>query len=887
MAHSPNLFTNPSFIADTTGWTGLTLSGTNPTISLDSSSPLYGTGYSAKITLDNSSPQSGLKTHQDYRVSVNAGSAYTFSAYVKVPAGKETSDFKLRAYFYGSTNSNIDSVPTTISSYDGWVRLVFSFIVPTGVTQFEGFVYRSSTASVSGYYFLVDALQIETGTTASSLVYDQGQKNKLVDKSLSNVYIDHLTGMKLKADIRLGDFVFNRIDEYGVVWVVSNIEGWWNLPEVSMQDLPRGWGDGSYTTFGRFGSRQLTITGSFLLQDTDTQLEAARERLIKAINLVKKDAWLVLDEDTPKALKVRLSGTPEISTVNPRGKTDFSIGLVAANPIKFKWEDARDDGYALKTITNNSSQIIRNDGNTPVGVIFEIIGPTTGPTSLFNKTSEQLLDVIYKLDKYKTYSVYTTQVLDGNLVFTTNNNEPHGFSVGDPIDILNIVDTFEISNVICAVNDYLDINTRLKHNFSVGQRIYLTGINAVSGYSAVTDGEYAISNVYATDENKFRISVSGLTVNASQTTNTVPKFSVWSNTSSIVFDGQNNLATVTTQAAHGFSVQDQIVLSNVGAVYSGTHTITSVPSTTSFEVSLYNSQTIVSVTAYEATLSLGTITIDSTLSAQADDYITIDGVNENFNGTHKVVSANSTTITFYKEFSNKIEPINISSNPGTVYLSDLSSRSSASFTSGRAYYGNIFNGSYNVGSIVASNPNKFTVVRPVYYSNLTTSFVGAYDGNTSPIVRSYAETLSIDTYTKEIAINGEIGGYRAKLDTVVDWIELQPGDNEISFDDLNKLTVIRVAYDHPNTTATITTENEHGYTVNSSVKIVGLQSNDANVFANNSTVVVSGVPNTSSFTFTPANNSGVNVSSVAVTTGYVYEVSKAYVNVYYRSGWIG
>ncbi len=410
---TPNLFTNPSFIANSDGWSGFTLSGSNPTISLDSSEPLYGTGYSAKVVFANSSPNSGLKTHQDYRVSVNAGSSYTFSAYVKVPAGKATSDFRLRAYFYGSTNSTMDSVPTTISSYDGWVRLEFSFIVPASVTQFEGFVYRSSSTSGDGYYFLVDALQFEPGTTATSLIYNQGQKNKLVDTSLSNKYIDHLTGMKLKADIRLGNFVFNRIDEYGVVWVVDNVEGWWNLPEVSMQDLPRGWGDGSFTTFGRFGARQLTITGSFLLQDTDTQLEAARERLIKAINLVKKDAWLILNEDTPKALKVRLSGTPQIQTVSPRGRTNFSIGLTAANPIKFKWADARDDGYALETINtasiiNNVSKIIRNEGNTPVGVIFEIIGPTTGPTSLFNKTSSQLLDVIYRLDKYKTYSVYST-----------------------------------------------------------------------------------------------------------------------------------------------------------------------------------------------------------------------------------------------------------------------------------------------------------------------------------------------------------------------------------------------------------------------------------------------------------------------------------------------
>jgi len=146
--------------------------------------------------------------------------------------------------------------------------------------------------------------------------------------------------------------------------------------------------------------------------------------------------------------------------------------------------------------------------------------------------------------------------------------------------------------------------------------------------------------------------------------------------------------------------------------------------------------------------------------------------------------------------------------------------------------------------------------------------------------------LSIDTYNREIALNGEIGGYRSKLDTVIDWIELQPGDNEISFEDLNKINAARVSYDHPNTTATITTETEHGYTANTSVKIVGLQSNDANVFAN-ATVTVVAVPTTKTFTFVPASNSGSNVSDTSVSTGHVYEVTKASVNIYYRSGWIG
>jgi len=898
MATVYNLLTNPSFTSGTTGWSGLAISGgTTPTIGTDTSDPLYGTGFSAKVTFATTSPFSGLITDDSYRVAVTGGQKYTLSAYVKVPIGQASSEFKLRAYFYtastGGSNTTLDSAPTKITSHDGWVRLVFTFEVPTSAayTHFRAFIFRStSTDPGVGYNFLVDAVQFQTGSEATSLIYDQGQKTKLVDKALTNVYIDHLTGMKLKADIRLGDFVFNRIDEYGVVWVISDVEGWWNLPQVDMQDLPRGWGDGSYTTYGRYGSRQLTLTGSFILQDTDTQLEDARARLINAINLVKKDAWLILDEETPKALRVRLSGTPSISTVNPRGKTDFSIGLVSADPIKYKWADARGDGYALSTANSNAEVVtIRNEGNTPVGAVFEIIGPTTGPVSLFNKTSEQLIDVIYKLNKYRTYTVTGAQVSDGNLIFTTNT--AHGLSAGEAVDVLNVVDIFDIANVVTATANTLDITTTVKHNFSPNQNIYLTGISGLSGYANITNAVYYITTVYkGTDDYKLRVTKSALNqpIAAGQNGVSTSKFSVWANTSAISFDGGNNIATVETSNTHGFTIGDQVVISNTSAIYDGTFVVTATPSTTSFQFNLFESQDIEPITYYESSLSLGTIRYATTLSAQVDDYITINGLNEDFNGTHKVVSANSTAITFNKTFPSATS--NTASTTGTVFVSELSDRASASYTSGRAYYGNIYNGYHDVSYVSPSTPKKFNVVRPTYYPNVANATVATYDDATVPLARVYAETLSIDTYTRDIALNGELGGYRSKLDTIVDWIELQPGDNEITFEDLNKNFVSYVAYTTTGNTATITTTSDHSFVVGSQVKLIGLNTvaGGSNVFANASTATVTDVPDTKSFTFVPTNYSGAsNINSTLVTSGYIYEISPAYVNIYYRSGWIG
>ena len=899
-------------LADTTAQNHATLgsitfsAGATATLSLDSTDPLYGTGYSAKITAVDSSPYIGILTNSSYRAPVIAGDTYTFSAYVKVPVGQATSEFKLRAYFYASSTlvDYSDAAPQKISSFDGWVRLTFTFTIPATATFMSGLVFRSSTTTVSiGYNFLVDAVQFQTGSEATSLIYDQGQKNKLVDKALTNVYIDHLTGMKLKADIRLGDFVFNRIDEYGVVWVVDNIQGWWSLPDIEMQDLPRGWGDGSYTSYGRYSARQLTITGSFILQDADTQLEGARARLINAINLVKKDAWLVLDEEIPKALKVRVSGTPEISTTNARGRTDFSIGLVSADPIKYKWADARGDGYALATANSNAEVVtIRNEGNTPVSAVFEIIGPTTGPVSIFNKTSEQLMDVIYKLDKYKSFTVSGSQVSDGNLVFTTS--ATHGFSVGDAVDVLNVIDTFDIASVVCSVADSIDIVTSIKHSFSVGQEIQLTGVAALSGtaYDAVTNGVYYITNVYASsgDYYRFRATKVGLTLSvaASQTVTDASgvnssntRFSVFANLSTISYNGDTKVGLVNTDDTHGFIAGDQIVLSNTSDAYNGTYVVVATPSTTSFEVNMYGSQKIVEIDTYESSLSLGTVTFSSgALDAQAEDSVTISGVNEDFNGIYKVVSANSTAVTFNKTFPNVTTSAN--TDYGTIQISSLSTRSSVAYADGRAYYGNIYNGAYNVDYVPTNTSTVFKVIRPTFYGNVSNANVQNYYGSISnpAVARVYGETLSIDSYTREIALNGELGGYRSKLDTIVDWIELQPGDNEVIFEDLNKRSVANVQYTHSTTTATLVTKSDHSFVVGSQVKLIGLNTiaGGSNVFANSSTAEILTVPDTKSFTFTPTNTSGAaNIATTAVTSGYIYEISPAYVNIYYRSGWIG
>jgi len=286
------------------------------------------------------------------------------------------------------------------------------------------------------------------------MAINQANKNKITDKSLSPLPFPHLTGLKLKEDISLNDFVFNRIDEYGVLWVVTNIEGWWNPPSPDMPDIKRGWDDGSYDVKGRYQARQLTFEGSFLTTDP-TLVAAARSRLVASINLVRTGAWLKTSENPTKASYVRLSGEPKITTVSARGRTDFSIGLRAADPIKYGWNDLDENGYFSEEVLCKSATpvrtgkvIINNDGNIEVPTILTVRGPIVGPAVIYDATNDQAITITGNLRNTTTKSI-TSRVLS-NSVATLTTSTAHGVVVGDTVTISGVGTGYDGEQVVIS-----------------------------------------------------------------------------------------------------------------------------------------------------------------------------------------------------------------------------------------------------------------------------------------------------------------------------------------------------------------------------------------------------------------------------------------------------
>ena len=253
---------------------------------------------------------------------------------------------------------------------------------------------------------------------------EQYRENKVVKRALTPLPEPYISGMKLNADIILGDLILNTIDENNVIWVCTDIEGWWSHPDVDMPEIQRGFSDGSYDIDGRFQSRKLTLKGVFL-PPSPSYLPDARDRLIRETSLVYRGVWLRTFEDPPRASFVRITDKPDIQTVNARGRTEFSIGLRAADPIKYEWDDSDPEGYSVVEIPvrntgagRTGTGVITNIGNYEVYVILELSGGVTGPLTITNSTRDELMLVIDPVPNGQILEIDTQDrevALDGSI----------------------------------------------------------------------------------------------------------------------------------------------------------------------------------------------------------------------------------------------------------------------------------------------------------------------------------------------------------------------------------------------------------------------------------------------------------------------------------------
>lgn len=513
-----NLVPNPSFTEGTDSWS---TAGTGTTFTAKSDGGFSSVHY---LQVNKVSPNTNVgATTNTTAMAVTVGDSYTASAYVKVPTGSETSSIVVSISFYTSANALIGSAYSStakvVTSSDGWVRIQKTQAAPAASAYAKVSVLQTSTPSTNDVFY-IDAVQFENSLEATQFVdsYNQTVETNITNEGLRSllpgdiVTKPYVTGLKLQADVSINGLVLNTIDENKVVWVCTDIEGWWNLPDPEIPDIPRGLDDGSYDVRGRWKARDLTLKGS-ILPPTPALGAAARQTLIEALALVYTGGWLLVNEGPIKSAYVRLYGKPTIENVNARGRIDFTLPLRSVDPLKYSWNPNDANGIETTSLTpvaigNTASTTITNDGNTNVAVVFSITGPMTAPAYIKNTTTDQTIKVIKNL-RDTTYTAGTTHRsrTSGVSTLTTANN--HGFLVGDVVTVANVgIDTFNDDFTVTSVTDttvsYADPGTDVayatltsnvvsvranNHPFSDGNTIYIANL----GYPY--DGTYTIYDV--------------------------------------------------------------------------------------------------------------------------------------------------------------------------------------------------------------------------------------------------------------------------------------------------------------------------------------------------------------------------------------------------------
>lgn len=639
----------------------------------------------------------------------------------------------------------------------------------------------------------------------------QARENYAVDRGLSPLFANEIEKLKLQANIILGDFIFNTIDEYGVVWVVTDIEGWWRHPAAEMPDIARGFGDGSYDVQGRYTARTLNLTGVFLTPDP-TLVEAARDRLIAATNLVYKGAWLKTGNDPIRASWVRLSGEVEINTVNARGRTEFSIGLRAADPIKYAWNDQDPEGYTVVEIpaknTNNpesGSGTVVNIGNYGVPCFLEVTGPFVSPGTIFNRTTEQL--------------ILLTQSLKGSIV----NN------------VVNKQLTFDVN----TLKDIATLTTQNNHQFKVGETIFVSGAGAdFDGEAVIVSTPTDTTFTYIADAADIR-DVSYKTL-------------------------VGGVATIETTTPHGFSVGNSITVNGVDSVFDGTYTIASTPTNSKFTYS----KTRVpprTVTAKILVSNIATLTTSDAHNFIVGEKIGITGVDVNFNDPEAVVVAipSPTEFSYAKTRTNARSIINKSMSSDVVTLTTASAHG---FVPNESVNLTNIDTSLNGGYLILTTPTSttFTYKRPratvkdvsvkALTSNvatLTTSTPHGFEVGEQVVVEGVDSTFNGTYVITSLPSNTTFSYSKTSADliaTAVSNATVRAGSRRIKSRQLVGNTV------------TITTVNTHGVVFGEQVTISGVGA------PFDGTYTVASIPSSTTFTYSKTDT---NVALADVSGAFV------------------
>lgn len=198
-------------------------------------------------------------------------------------------------------------------------------------------------------------------------------------------------------DIHINGIALNRIDDSGCEWLVTDLDGWWGLPDAEIPDDPRPFHqDGSYYTAGRYASRVVTLTGYIVPKSAGPAgVAEARDTLNRAINLVRQAGILQVDESPPKQAWVQITGRPLTRITKASNVVEFNIQLRSSDPRKYSVTKyiknsrlpvalsgrlyPKSFNYTYGSGGNAGTVTINNEGSYDTYGTLRINGPVTNP----------------------------------------------------------------------------------------------------------------------------------------------------------------------------------------------------------------------------------------------------------------------------------------------------------------------------------------------------------------------------------------------------------------------------------------------------------------------------------------------------------------------------
>lgn len=212
-------------------------------------------------------------------------------------------------------------------------------------------------------------------------------------------------------DVIINGVTLNSIDDSGCIWAISDIEGWHGLPEATAPENARSQQeDGSTAVAGRYLSRKLKITGRILPGHTNPSGQAftvaARNMFNRALNLIRTQGVLQVNETPPQIAYVQITGRPLVKFTKANDVLEFEIDLRASDPRKYSIEETTRSttaylgnvgrsydkiyDYAYGTDTDSGLISAYNEGTYNTYGKIIVHGPVINPTIEHVNTNSML-----------------------------------------------------------------------------------------------------------------------------------------------------------------------------------------------------------------------------------------------------------------------------------------------------------------------------------------------------------------------------------------------------------------------------------------------------------------------------------------------------------------